>query len=144
LPRSRPFAPIRNSGKALAERLEPGNAEQLRDGRRPSHDDVAARRAAQVGELVARAVHLQQDAARVLQQALACVGRRDPPAIAIQQGLLELDFEPAHPRAERRLRDRQQRSGLAEAAELRYVHEIVELPQIHAPSPPFRWYLENS
>jgi hypothetical protein len=100
---------------------------------------MARRRAAHLRQFLARAVHLHQNAARVHEQPLARLGRGDAAAVAVEQRLLELDFELAHLVAQGRLRDRQHHRGAAEAAELGDMHEVIELAQVHACSE--TWYL---
>ena len=87
-------------------------------------------------DIVPRPGHLLQDAARMIEQALARLGRRGAPPVSQQQVLAQLHLQAADLPADRRLGDPEQPSRAAESAEVDDVHEILELFQVHAHSAP--------
>ena len=95
----------RAAGKALAELAHDRHGEVPRHRRRKADDDVADRRVLGLVDLAPRPLDLLQDAARVLEQALAGFGGRGAAAVAQQQVLPQLDFEAADLPADRGLRD---------------------------------------
>src|SRR2546422_6970533 len=83
----------------------------------------------------------------------ACWSRRLPASVGVtprplrcSNGWLQLDLQLAHPGAERRFGYGKQRRCLAEAPQLRDMHEVIQLPQIHERPSPLRrsCYLEIS
>ncbi len=92
---------------------------------------MAHRRALDLVDLGARAIDLLQDAARVREQPLAGLGRACAAAVAHEQVLAQLDLEPSHLAADRRLGDAEEPRRAAEAAEVDDGDEVLELLQVH-------------
>ena len=99
----------RAAGKALPELAHDRHGKVPRDRGRKRDDDMADRRVLGLVDLAPRPGHLLQDAARVLEQALARLGRRGAPPVAQQQVLAQLHLEAAYLPADRRLGDRRAR-----------------------------------
>ena len=97
-------------GKRCRNSRTTGSGQVPRHRRRQADDDVADRRILGLVDLAPRPVDLLQDAARVLEQALARLGRRGAPPVAQQQVLPQLDFEAADLPADRGLGDAEQRA----------------------------------
>ncbi len=93
---------------------------------------MADRRVLGLVDLAPRPVDLLQDAARVIEQALAGFGRRGAPPVAQQQVLAQLHLEAADLPADRGLGDPEHAARAAESAKVDHVHEILELLEIHA------------
>jgi hypothetical protein len=102
---------------------------RLRLGGRPMDSSPAPRRG--VGQVLAGAFHLLQDAAAVRQQPSAGFGERHAAAVAGKQGLAQIDFQCAHLAAERRLRDLQHGRGAREAAQFGHLHKGADLLEVH-------------
>jgi hypothetical protein len=93
---------------------------------------VPDRRALHLVHFTLRALDLLQDAASVVEEPLARLGRRGAAPVAEQQALAQLDLEPSHLAADRGLRDAEQPRGPGEAAEVDDGDEVLELPEVHA------------
>ena len=117
--------------KALPELAHQRHGDVQRNRRRESDDDVTDMRVFRVLDVAPRAIDLLEDAARMLEQTLAGLGRSGATTVAKQQVLPQLDLEAAHMAAHRRLRDAQHPRGPAEAAEVDDVDEIGELFEVH-------------
>jgi hypothetical protein len=92
---------------------------------------AAGGRTALVLEVVARTLHLLQDAAGMRQQALAGFGEGHTAAIAVEQRLAQLDLERAYLARQRRLSHLQEGSRAREAAHFGHLREVLELLQVH-------------
>ena len=118
-------------GQLPAEGAHQRHRQRPRHAGRQAQRDAASQPAAQARQLIARASHLMQDAARVLQQDQARFGRHGAAAVALQQVLAQLHLQQSHLAADGRLGHVQRQRGTAEAAELGDADEIFELSQVH-------------
>jgi hypothetical protein len=84
-----------------------------------------------VVEVLTRPLDLLENAARMFEQAFAGLGQHHPAAVAVEQVLSQFDFERADLPAQCGLHDGQEGGSAREAAELRDVHEVPELLQVH-------------
>ena len=118
-------------GIPLAKLAHERKRQVPRHGRRQADDDVTDRRVFRLVDFPPCAVHLLEDAARVLEQAFAGLRWRGAASVAQQQVLPQLDLEAADLPADRRLRDTEQARGPAEAAKIDDIDEVLELLQVH-------------
>ena len=119
-------------GSCSSKRARQRHGQQARYARWQSDGHPPGERAAHPAQLLARPLHLVQDAARVLHQQLAGFGRVGAAAVAHQQVLPQFHFEQAHLARQRGLGHVQRLRGPGEAAELGHPDEILELLEIHA------------
>jgi hypothetical protein len=121
----------RGLGIVALEVLHQGDREVAPEAGRHADHGAPDRRAAHFLHILVHPVDLVQDAAGVLQQALARFGHAHPAAVAGEQGLPEFDFELAHLPAQRRLGDIEQGGGAREAAQFGDMQKIRELLDVH-------------
>ena len=121
----------RGPRKALSEGLHQRRRQRAADAGRQADAEQAGGGTALVFQVLPGALHLLQDATAMGQQARAGRRQRDATAVAVEEGLAQLDLQAAHLAAQRGLRNAQHAGGAGEAAEFGDLHEVFDLLQIH-------------
>ena len=99
--------------------------------RRQADGDAPDRLVARGTQVLLGLRHRLQDADSVVIEALPGLGHRHAPAVAQQQGLAQIGLQQPDLAAQRWLGNVQHAGGLAEAAQLGDMDEIVELAKVH-------------
>jgi hypothetical protein len=116
---------------ALAERHDQRGGDQAGQRGWEADRHVADRRPLDLLDLEACTLDLLDDAARVREQPLACLGGDRAAAVAQQKGLAQLHFEAAHLARECWLGDAGEPGRTAEAPGIGDRDEVLELLQVH-------------
>ena len=117
--------------KALLEFRDQVGREDFAGRRRDAKNHLAHGRAVELAQVLACAFGLFEDAFGVFEQGLARLGEGDTAAVAMEQGLAQLDFQLADLFAQGRLRDAELDRRAGKAAVFRDADEVLELFEIH-------------
>ncbi|MDV7396542.1 hypothetical protein RZS08_34420, partial [Arthrospira platensis SPKY1] len=116
----------------LPERARQRHGEHARQGWWETNRHATDEPPPEAAHFFAQAVHLVKDAAAVIKEQFAGIGRESAPAVAHQQGLAQLHLELPDLTTQSGLGHAQGSGGAREAAHLGHPDEVFQLLQIHA------------